>query len=165
MWFAECLVHHVQTVFFRKSILILPPPFFFRKRQKISMIFIEHMYTIIIIIIKNVWLTTVVTEGKGFGHFPFLFMLFFSIICFSCVKWPPDPFDWGPQGETGVDAGPALLSMVRVSAGWCSFLSPASQTGCKPNYRKGFFAYPNALQCLVFVLARKARCGPSSIVF
>lgn len=50
------------------------------------MLFIENMYTIIIIIIKNVWLTTVVKESKGFGHFPFLFMLFFSTICFSCVK-------------------------------------------------------------------------------
>lgn len=49
------------------------------------MLFIENMYTIIIIIIKNVWLTTVVKESKGFGQFPFLFM-FFSTICFSCVK-------------------------------------------------------------------------------
>lgn len=38
--------------------------------------------------------------------------------------------------HTGVDAGPALLSLVRVSAGWCSFLSPASQTGCKPKFRR-----------------------------
>lgn len=51
------------------------------------MLFIENMYTINLIIIKNVWLTTVVKESKGFGHFPFFFfMLFFSTICFSCVK-------------------------------------------------------------------------------
>lgn len=41
--------------------------FFLRKSQNekknISMLFIEHMYTIIIIIIKNVGLTTVVKEG------------------------------------------------------------------------------------------------------
>lgn len=50
------------------------------------MLFIENMYTIIIIIIKNVWLTTVVKESKGFGHCPFFLMLFFSTICFSRVK-------------------------------------------------------------------------------
>lgn len=55
------------------------------------MLFIENMYTIIIIIIKNVWLTTVVKESKGFGHFPFLFMLFFSTICFFLCKMTTRP--------------------------------------------------------------------------
>lgn len=32
-------------------------------------------------------------------------------------------------GHSGVAAGPALLSLVGVSAGCCSLLSPASQTG------------------------------------
>lgn len=49
--------------------------------------FIEKMYTLnLILIIKNVWLTTVVTESKGFGHFAFFLFMFLSIICLSCVK-------------------------------------------------------------------------------
>lgn len=42
------------------------------------------MYTIIIIImiIKNVWLTTVMKK-QGFGHFPSFLFMFFSTVCFS----------------------------------------------------------------------------------
>lgn len=50
------------------------------------MLFIENMYTINLIIIKNVWLTAVVKERKGFGPFPFFLFMIFSTICFSCVK-------------------------------------------------------------------------------
>lgn len=57
--------------------------------------------------IKSVWQTTVVSAGKGFGRFPFLFTFFFSTIFLSCKI--------STRG-----------SEVRVSAGGRgSFLSPA----------------------------------------
>lgn len=66
--------------------------------------------------------------------FPLLVYVVLLHYLFLLCKMTTRPIWLGTQWETGVDAGPALLSLVRVSAGWCSFLSPASQTGCKPKF-------------------------------
>lgn len=90
------------------------------------------MYAIHLIIIKNVWLTTVVKKARVWT-FPLLLVYVVLLhYLFLLCKMTTRPIWLGTQGETGVDAGPALLSLVRVSAGWCSFLSPASQAVCKP---------------------------------
>lgn len=101
------------------------------------MLFFENMYSIIIIIIKNVWLTTVVKDSKRVWTFPLLVYVVLLHYLFLLCKMTTRPIWLGTRGETGVDAGPALLSLVRVSAGWCSFLSPASQTGRKPEFMGG----------------------------
>lgn len=66
--------------------------------------------------------------------FPLLVYVVLLHYLFLLCKMTTRPIWLGTQGDTGVDAGPALLSLVRVSAGWCSFLSPASQTRCKPKF-------------------------------
>lgn len=58
--------------------------------------------------------------------FPLLVYVVLLHYLFLLCKMTTRPIWLGTQWETGVDAGPALLSLVRVSAGWCSFLSPAS---------------------------------------
>lgn len=92
--------------------------------------------------------------------FPLLVYVVLLHYLFLLCKMTTRPIWLGTQGETGVDAGPALLSLVRVSAGWCSFLSPASQSGCKPKFIQRGLHLTKCTKLQYLILARKAWYGP-----
>lgn len=107
-----------------------------KKKPHISMLFMENMYIIHTYINKEClagYCEKKTAKGLDispffFFFYYFLFILFFSTICFLLCKMTARPSWLGDRGGGRCRCcGPALLSVVRVSVGWCSFLSPASQ--------------------------------------
>ena len=118
--------------------------FFFRKRKKLKKKKHQHAFYWEYVYYNHYYNKECLADYCGkrkqrVWTFPLLVYVVLLHYLFLLCKMTTRPIWLGTQGETGVDAGPALLSLVRVSAGWCSFLSPVSQTGCKPiSLLKGF---------------------------